>query len=91
MIPRTSRDVVQFCVMEGVHTPRGISVVGVKCVGTPSKSIHALRHAFTTLFGTRYLSTKQHLLYFLPLPQGHLSFFPILPFGLRFLALAILS
>jgi acyl-[acyl carrier protein]--UDP-N-acetylglucosamine O-acyltransferase len=28
-------------------------VIGAKRAGIPSKSIHALRHAFTALFGTR--------------------------------------
>jgi UDP-N-acetylglucosamine acyltransferase len=39
--------------MDGTHTLRGINVVGLKRAGIPSKSIHALRHAFTTLFGAR--------------------------------------
>jgi UDP-N-acetylglucosamine acyltransferase len=39
--------------MDGTHTLRGINVVGLKRAGIPSKSIHALRHAFTSLFGTR--------------------------------------
>src|ERR1700719_3458802 len=48
-----SRDVPPFCIMDGTHTLRGINLVGLKRAGIPSKSIHALRHAFTTLFGTR--------------------------------------
>jgi UDP-N-acetylglucosamine acyltransferase len=39
--------------MDGSHTLRGINVVGLKRAGFPSKSIHALRHAFTALFGAR--------------------------------------
>jgi len=52
-LSRTSRDVPPFCIMDGTHTLRGINVIGLKRAGIPSKSIHALRHAFTTLFGTR--------------------------------------
>jgi len=52
-LSRTSRDIPPFCIMDGTHTLRGINVVGLKRAGIPSKSIHALRHAFTTLFGTR--------------------------------------
>jgi UDP-N-acetylglucosamine acyltransferase len=52
-LSRTSRDVPPFCIMDGTHTLRGINVVGLKRAGVPSKSIHALRHAFTSLFGTR--------------------------------------
>lgn len=52
-LSRTSRDVPPFCIMDGTHTLRGINVVGLKRAGIPSKSIHALRHAFTTLFGAR--------------------------------------
>ena len=52
-LSRTSRDVPPFCMMDGTHTLRGINVVGLKRAGVPSKSIHALRHAFTSLFGTR--------------------------------------
>jgi UDP-N-acetylglucosamine acyltransferase len=52
-LSRTSRDVPPFCIMDGTHTLRGINLVGLKRAGLPSKSIHALRHAFTTLFGTR--------------------------------------
>ena len=52
-LSRTSRDVPPFCIMDGTHTLRGINVVGLKRAGIPSKSIHALRHAFTNLFGTR--------------------------------------
>ncbi len=52
-LSRTSRDVPPFCIMDGTHTLRGINVVGLKRAGIPSESIHALRHAFTTLFGTR--------------------------------------
>src|ERR1700722_20153670 len=52
-LPRPSRDVPPFCIMDGTHTLRGINLVGLKRAGIPSKSIHALRHAFTTLFGTR--------------------------------------
>jgi UDP-N-acetylglucosamine acyltransferase len=39
--------------MDGTHTLRGINVVGLKRAGISSKSIHALRHAFTALFGAR--------------------------------------
>jgi UDP-N-acetylglucosamine acyltransferase len=52
-LSRTSRDVPPFCIMDGTHTLRGINVVGLKRAGISSKSIHALRRAFTTLFGTR--------------------------------------
>ena len=52
-LSRTSRDVPPFCIMDGTHTLRGINVIGLKRAGIPSKSIHALRHAFTALFGTR--------------------------------------
>jgi UDP-N-acetylglucosamine acyltransferase len=52
-LSRTSRDVPPFCVMDGTHTLRGINAVGLRRAGIPSKSIHALRHAFTLLFGTR--------------------------------------
>ncbi|MGC2495130.1 acyl-ACP--UDP-N-acetylglucosamine O-acyltransferase [Candidatus Binatus sp.] len=52
-LSRTSRDVPPFCIMDGTHTLRGINVVGLKRASIPSKSIHALRHAFTSLFGTR--------------------------------------
>jgi UDP-N-acetylglucosamine acyltransferase len=52
-LSRTSRDVPPFCIMDGTHTLRGINVIGLKRAGVPSKSIHALRHAFTALFGTR--------------------------------------
>ncbi len=52
-LSRTSRDVPPFCMMDGTHTLRGINVVGLKRAGIPSKSIHALRHAFTSLFGIR--------------------------------------
>ena len=52
-LSRTSRDVPPFCIMDGTHTLRGINVIGLKRAGIPSKSIHALRNAFTTLFGTR--------------------------------------
>lgn len=52
-LSRTSRDVPPFCIMDGTHTLRGINVVGLKRAGISSKSIHALRHAFTTLFGAR--------------------------------------
>ncbi|HKN14868.1 MAG TPA: acyl-ACP--UDP-N-acetylglucosamine O-acyltransferase [Candidatus Binatus sp.] len=52
-LSRTSRDVPPFCIMDDTHTLRGINVVGLKRAGIPLKSIHALRHAFTTLFGTR--------------------------------------
>ena len=52
-LSRTSRDVPPFCIMDGTHTLRGINVVGLKRAGLSSKSIHALRHVFTALFGTR--------------------------------------
>jgi UDP-N-acetylglucosamine acyltransferase len=52
-LSRTSRDVPPFCIMDGTHTLRGINVIGLKRANIPSKSIHALRHAFTALFGTR--------------------------------------
>ncbi len=52
-LSRTSRDVPPFCIMDGTHTLRGINVIGLKRAGVPSKSIHALRHAFTALFGAR--------------------------------------
>jgi len=52
-LSRTSRDVPPFCIMDGTHTLRGINVIGLKRAGIPSKSIHALRHAFTALFGPR--------------------------------------
>ncbi len=52
-LSRTSRDVPPFCIMDGTHTLRGINVIGLKRAGVPSKSIHALRNAFTALFGTR--------------------------------------
>jgi UDP-N-acetylglucosamine acyltransferase len=52
-LSRTSRDVPPFCIMDGTHTLRGINVVGLKRAGISSKSIHALRHAFATLFGSR--------------------------------------
>lgn len=52
-LSRTSRDVPPFCIMDGTHILRGINVVGLKRAGISSKSIHALRHAFTTLFGAR--------------------------------------
>ena len=52
-LSRTSRDVPPFCIMDGTHTLRGINVVGLKRAGISSQSIHALRRAFTTLFGTR--------------------------------------
>jgi UDP-N-acetylglucosamine acyltransferase len=52
-LSRTSRDVPPFCIMDGTHTLRGINVVGLKRAGISSKSIHALRHAFTALFGAR--------------------------------------
>ena len=52
-LSRTSRDVPPFCIMDGTHTLRGINVVGLKRAGISSKSIHALRHAFTSMFGTR--------------------------------------
>jgi UDP-N-acetylglucosamine acyltransferase len=52
-LSRTSRDVPPFCIMDGTHTLRGINVVGLKRAGIASKSIHALRHAFQSLFGTR--------------------------------------
>jgi UDP-N-acetylglucosamine acyltransferase len=52
-LSRTSRDVPPFCIMDGTHTLRGINVVGLKRAGVPTKSIQALRKAFTTLFGTR--------------------------------------
>jgi UDP-N-acetylglucosamine acyltransferase len=52
-LSRTSRDVPPFCIMDGTHTLRGINVVGLRRAGIPSKSIHALRHAFTSLFGIR--------------------------------------
>jgi UDP-N-acetylglucosamine acyltransferase len=52
-LSRTSRDVPPFCIMDGTHTLRGINVIGLKRAGIPSKSIHALRHAFTALFGSR--------------------------------------
>jgi UDP-N-acetylglucosamine acyltransferase len=52
-LSRTSRDVPPFCIMDGTHTLRGINAVGLKRAGFSSKSIHALRHAFTTLFGAR--------------------------------------
>jgi UDP-N-acetylglucosamine acyltransferase len=50
-LSRTSRDVPPFCIMDGTHTLRGINVIGLKRAGIPSKSIHALRHAFKSLFG----------------------------------------
>lgn len=52
-LSRTSRDVPPFCIMDGTHTLRGINAIGAKRAGIPSKSIHALRHAFAALFGTR--------------------------------------
>jgi UDP-N-acetylglucosamine acyltransferase len=52
-LSRTSRDVPPFCIMDGTHTLRGINVVGLKRAGIPLKSIHALRHAFKSLFGAR--------------------------------------
>lgn len=52
-LSRTSRDVPPFCIMDGTHTLRGINVVGLKRAGVSTKSIQALRHAFTALFGTR--------------------------------------
>ena len=52
-LSRTSRDVPPFCIMDGTHTLRGINVTGLKRANIASKSIHALRHAFTALFGTR--------------------------------------
>ncbi len=52
-LSRTSRDVPPFCIMDGTHTLRGINVVGLKRAGVPTKSIQALRKAFTMLFGTR--------------------------------------
>jgi UDP-N-acetylglucosamine acyltransferase len=52
-LSRTSRDVPPFCVMDGTHMLRGINAIGLRRVGISTKSIHALRHAFVTLFGTR--------------------------------------
>ncbi len=52
-LSRTSRDVPPFCIMDGTHTLRGINVVGLKRAGVPTKSIQALRKAFTILFGAR--------------------------------------
>jgi UDP-N-acetylglucosamine acyltransferase len=52
-LSRTSRDIPPFCMMDGTHTLRGINLVGLKRAGFPSKSIHALRHAYQALFGTR--------------------------------------
>ncbi len=52
-LSRTSRDVPPFCIMDGTHTLRGINVVGLKRAGIPTKSIQALRKAFTILFGSR--------------------------------------
>jgi len=52
-LSRTSRDVPPFCIMDGTHTLRGINVVGLKRAGVSSRSIHALRHAFSALFGAR--------------------------------------
>ena len=52
-LSRTSRDVPPFCIMDGTHTLRGINVIGLKRANIASKSIHALRYAFTALFGTR--------------------------------------
>ena len=46
-LSRTSRDVPPFCIMDGTHTLRGINVVGLKRAGVPTKSIQALRKAFT--------------------------------------------
>lgn len=52
-LSRTSRDLPPFCMMDGTHTLRGINLVGLKRAGISSKSIHALRHAFSALFGAR--------------------------------------
>jgi UDP-N-acetylglucosamine acyltransferase len=52
-LSRTSRDVPPFCIMDGTHTLRGINVIGLKRAGFSTKSIQALRKAFTALFGTR--------------------------------------
>ena len=52
-LSRTSRDVPPFCLMDGTHTLRGINVVGLKRAGFSTKSIQALRKAFTALFGAR--------------------------------------
>src|SRR5260221_11617157 len=52
-LSRTSRDVRRFCIMVGTHTLRSINVVGLKLAGISNKTIHALRHAFTKLFGAR--------------------------------------
>ena len=52
-LSRTSRDLPPFCIMDGTHTLRGINLVGCKRAGISSESIHALRHAFTALFGAR--------------------------------------
>ncbi|MGH7865151.1 MAG: acyl-ACP--UDP-N-acetylglucosamine O-acyltransferase [Candidatus Binataceae bacterium] len=52
-ISGTSRDVPPFCIMDGIHTLRGINAIGLRRAGFSSQSIAALRHAFTVLFGKR--------------------------------------
>ncbi|MDO8433757.1 MAG: acyl-ACP--UDP-N-acetylglucosamine O-acyltransferase [Candidatus Binatus sp.] len=52
-LSRTSRDVPPFCIMDGTHTLRSINIVGLKRAGISNQAIHALRHAFGVLFGTR--------------------------------------
>ncbi len=51
---RASRDIPPFCIADGVHTVRGVNVVGLERAGLSDRSISALRRAFTVLFGGRH-------------------------------------
>lgn len=52
-LSRTSRDVPPFCIMDYLHTVRGINVVGLRRAGFDAGRIRSLRRAFATLFGRR--------------------------------------
>ena len=50
---RAARDVPPFCIMDDLSTLRGINRVGLERAGFSQERIHALRRAFSTLFGRR--------------------------------------
>jgi UDP-N-acetylglucosamine acyltransferase len=48
----TSRDVPPFCMLDGVHTVRGINLVGLQRAGFSKERIRAVKNAYAILFGT---------------------------------------
>ncbi len=48
----TSRDVPPFCMVDGIHTVRGINLVGLQRAGFSKDRIRALKNAFAMLFSS---------------------------------------